>query len=310
MKAARIHRFGPPEVIIIDEIPRPTPGVGEVLVRTAAAGVGPWDALIREKKSVVDVPLPLILGSDLAGVIESVGPGIQGLQPGDEVYGVTNKNFCGAYAEYALASAYGIAPRPKALRFTAAASAPVVAVTAWQMLFDYAKVKPGQTVLIHGAAGNVGASAVQLAKRAGLQIFATAGPADLDYVKALGAGTVINYRTERFEKLVPSLDAVLDLVGGETRDRSFSLLKPDGILVSMVSPPPGTAQLTSPNFVFFLVNVTTARLNNIGELFDRGELVADVGTVLPLEQAHRAHEMLGGAPHSRGKIVLTTQNFN
>ena len=166
MKAARIHQFGPPSVMVIDELPRPTPGHGEVLVRVAAAGVGPWDALIREHKSVVQTPLPLMLGSDLSSVIEEVGPGVSAFQAGDEIYGVTNPNFCGAYTEYAIASAAMVARKPQGLSHVEAASVPVVAVTAWQMLFDYAQANPGQTILIHGAAGNVGAYAVQLAPEA------------------------------------------------------------------------------------------------------------------------------------------------
>jgi NADPH:quinone reductase-like Zn-dependent oxidoreductase len=163
MKAARIHRFGSPEVIEIDNLQRPTPGPGELLVRVAAAGVGPWDALIREQKSVVNSPLPLILGSDLSGVVEATGAGVTGFKTGEQVYGVTNKQFCGAYAEYALASAEMVARTPKVLSFVEAASVPVVAVTAWQMLLDYARAQSGQTVLVHGGAGNVGAYAVQLA---------------------------------------------------------------------------------------------------------------------------------------------------
>jgi NADPH:quinone reductase-like Zn-dependent oxidoreductase len=190
-------------------------------MRVAAAGVGPWDALIREKKSIVNVPLPIILGSDLAGIVESIGPGVQQFKPGDEVYGVTNEDFCGAYCEYAVAQAHMIAPKPKSLSHIEAASVPVVAVTAWQMLFDYAEVKAGQSVLIHGAAGNVGAYAVQLAKQAGVQTFATAGSADLDYVRGLGADTVIDYKTNKFEDLVRPVDAVLDTVGGDTQRRSF-----------------------------------------------------------------------------------------
>jgi NADPH:quinone reductase-like Zn-dependent oxidoreductase len=310
MKAARIHRFGPPETIVIDDLPLPAPGAGELLVRTAVAGVGPWDALIREKESVVDVALPIILGSDLAGTVEAVGSGVTDFRPGDAVYGVTNKNFCGAYAEYALASAEMMALKPNSLNFAEAASAPVVAVTAWQMLFEYAQLNAGQTVLIHGAAGNVGAYAVQLAKRAGLHIFATAGPGDVDYVSRLGAGTVINYKTERFEDVVPPVDAVLDLVGGDTQRRSLAVLKPDGILVSVVSPLREPAGPGSIQTVFFLVDVTTAHLNALTKLFDEGALSASVGTVLPLEEARRAHAMLAGAPHDRGKIVLRMPNFS
>ena len=167
MKAVRIHTFGPPSVMVIEDLPRPTPGPGEVLVHVAAAGVGPWDALIREHKSVVHSVLPLILGSDVSGVIEAVGPGVSAFQVGDDIYGVTNPDFCGAYTEYALASAAMVARKPHGLSPVEAASVPVVAVTAWQMLFEYAQAHPGQTVLIHGAAGNVGAYAVQLASQAG-----------------------------------------------------------------------------------------------------------------------------------------------
>ena len=271
-------------------------------MQVAAAGVGPWDALIREGKSVVQLSLPIILGSDLAGIVESVGVGVMQFKPGDEVFGVTNKQFCGAYAEYAVASAQMVAAKPRSLSFVESASVPVVAVTAYQMLFDYAQLKAGQAVLIHGAAGNVGAYAVQLAKRAGLQVFATAGPADLDYVRGLGAEKVVNHATTKFEDAVPLVDAVLDTIGGETQRRSFGVLKPGGILVSSVSQPPQIAGVRS---TFLLVDVTAARLDTLSQLFDTQELTTQVGTVLPLEEARRAHEMLAGLPHARGKIVLT-----
>jgi NADPH:quinone reductase-like Zn-dependent oxidoreductase len=305
MKAARLHTFGPPSVIVIDELPRPTPGHGEVLVRVAAAGVGPWDALIREHKSVVQTPLPLILGSDVSGVIEAIGPGVSAFQAGDEIYGVTNPDFCGAYTEYAIASAAMVARKPQGLSHVEAASVPVVAVTAWQMLFEYAQAKAGQTVLVHGGAGNVGAYAVQLASQAGLQVFATVSSEDAPDVRSLGATTVIDYKTTRFEEVVPPIDVVLDTVGGDTRERSFGIIKPGGMLVSVVSEPmPERHRSNGVRAVFFLVEVTTARLETITDLFDRGQLTARVGAVLPLEQARTAHEMLGGVPHSRGKIVL------
>jgi len=275
-----------------------------VLIRVAAAGVGPWDALIREHKSVVAASLPLTLGSDLAGIVEQLGPGVTGVKPGDQVYGVTNAQFIGAYAEYAIASATMVAPKPASLDFHAAASAPVVAVTAWQMLFDYARVQAGQRILIHGAAGNVGAYAVQLARQAGLDIFATAASSDLEFVRRLGAQTVIDYRAARFENVVPAVDVVLDMVGGDTRDRSFRVIKPGGILVSVVSEPVPANPPNDIRAIFFLVEVTSNRLQEIAARFDAGTLVPQVGTVLPLEQARFAHEMLAGAPHSRGKIVL------
>ena len=135
MKAGRVHYFGPPSAIVIDEIPCPRPKEGELVVRVAAAGVGPWDALLREGKSVVQPSLPIILGSDLAGIVESLGPGVIEFKPGEEVFGVTNKQFCGAYAEYAVALAQMVAAKPASLSFVEAASVPVVAVTAYQMLF-------------------------------------------------------------------------------------------------------------------------------------------------------------------------------
>lgn len=302
MKAGRIHHFGPPNAILIDEIARPTPQEGELVVQVAAAGVGPWDALIREGKSVVQLSLPIILGSDLAGIVDSVGTGVIQFKPGDKVFGVTNKQFCGAYAEYAVASARMVAAMPSSLSFVEAASVPVVAVTAYQMLFDHAQLKAGQAVLVHGAAGNVGAYAVQLAKQADLQVFATAGPADVDYVRALGAEMVVNYKTTQFEDAVPPVDAVLDTVGGEMQHRSFRVLKPGGIVVSSVSPPPQTVGFRS---TFFLVDVTAARLGTLSRLLDSRKLTTEVGTVLPIEEARKAHEMLAGAPHKRGKILLT-----
>lgn len=304
MKAARIHTFGPPEAITIDDAPLPVAGDGEVIVRVAAAGVGPWDALIREHESAVSVPLPITLGSDLSGVVESIGSGVTQFKPGDEVYGATNKDFCGAYAEYAAAVAGKLALKPHSLDFLQAASVPVIAVTAWQMLFDYGQLQPGQSVLIHGAGGNVGAYACQLAANAGLHVLATASPRDAEYVRELGAETVVDYKATRFEEAIPPVDAVLDTIGGETQRRSFSVLKPGGILVSAVSAPDPQQQPAGVRGIFFLVDVTTARLDRLSEMFDSGKLRTEVGSVLPLEQAQVAHQMLAGAPHQRGKILL------
>ena len=306
MKAARVLHFGPPSVIENDDLPRPEPVAGQLLVRVKAAGVGPWDALIRAGNSGVQETLPLILGSEVSGIVDTVGAGVSGFRQGDEVYGATNEQFTGGYAEYALPLAKMMAQKPKTLTFVQAASAPVVSVTAWQMLFDYAHVTAGQTVLIHGGAGNVGAYAVQMAHQAGLHVIATAASKDQEYVRGLGAEKVVDYQKERFEESVAGVDVVLDTVGGDTQQRSFRVLKPGGILVSAVSPvPEATQKRYGIRAAFFFVDVTSARLNKITELFDSGKLVTDVGTVLPLEEARVAHEMLGGAPHKRGKIVLS-----
>ena len=298
MKAVRIHQFGSPEVVIIDDLSRPNPHKGELLVRVKAAGVGPWDALIREGKSKVSPRPPLTLGSDLSGVVETIGPGVADFRVGDEVYGVTNAQFCGAHAEFALASAGMVARKPRRLNHVEAASVPVVAVTAWQMLFEYAKVVAGQSVLILGAGGNVGAYAVQLAASTGLDIVAIVGPKDVELVRNLGAKTVLVD-----QKAIPQVDVVIDTVGGETLEHSFGKVKSGGVLVSVVSTKP-LPQRPGVRSVFFYADLTTSRLNVLTKLFEEEKLSARVGSILPLQDARTAHYMLGGAPHKPGKIVL------
>jgi NADPH:quinone reductase-like Zn-dependent oxidoreductase len=253
MKAARVLKYGPPDVIQCMDVPRPDPGDGQLRVRVKAAGVGPWDALIREGKSGIVQTLPLTLGSDVAGIVDAMGANAAGFQLGEEVFGVTNKQFTGGYAEYAIVSAAMMARKPKSLNFIEAAST-----------------------------------------------------RDLEYVRSLGANVVVDFRHARFEDAAPAVDVVIDTVGGETRERSMRVLKQGGILVSVVSTPmPDDASLKNgARAVFFLADVTGARLNEIAELFDRRKLSPQVGTVLPLESARVAHEMLAGAPHDRGKIVL------
>jgi NADPH:quinone reductase-like Zn-dependent oxidoreductase len=303
MKAARIHNFGGPEVIVVEDVAVPVPGSGEVLVQVAASGVGPWDALIREGKSKVAPPPPLTLGSDLSGVVEAVGMGVTEFKNGDEVYGLTNSQFCGANAEYAIAVATMIALKPRGITNIEAASVPVVGITAWQMLFEYAHAEAGQTVAILGAAGNVGAYAVQFAARAGLHVVAVVTKKDTDYVRSLGAEIVLDSQTGTFEDSGAPVDVLIDTVGGETRDRALGSLKPSGVLVSVVSTDPLPSR-SDVRKVFFYVEVKTERLNIISKLFDSRELQTTVGSVLPLKEVQTAHEMLAGAPHKRGKIVL------
>ena len=306
MRAAQVSQYGGPDVIRILDVPQPSVGPGQLLVRAHAVGVGPWDALIREGHSGVPQTLPLIPGSDVAGIVDVLGPGVTGFAVGDQVYGLTNGHFTGGYAEYAAVSTASMARKPRNLSFIEAASVPVVAVTAWQMLFDYARAVAGQKVLVLGAAGNVGAYAVQLARHAGLEVFATASSDDLDYIRALGAGIAIDYRHPRFEDFTQAMDIVIDTVGGDTRLQSLRVLKPGGILVSAVYSPLPTEEAIRARVraVTFIVNVTTAQLTTITSLFDSGKLAPQVGTVLPLADAQLAHRMLAGAPHPRGKIVL------
>lgn len=305
MRAIRVHRYGPPEELVEEQVARPEPDGGGVLVRVQAAGVGPWDAWTRAGRSAVPQALPLIPGSDVSGIAVALGPNLTGLRPGDEVYGVTNPNFTGGYSEYCVARAAMLAPKPLSLDFIGAAAVPVVAVTAWQMLFDYGHLQPGQTVLIHGAAGNVGACAVQLAHEAGAIVLGTGSSADRDHVLGLGASEIIDYRQQRFEDTAHDVDLVLDTVGGETLARSFSVLRAGGVLVSSVSKPDQSeAARHDVTATFFLVEVTSERLLNIAQHIDSRKLTVEVGEVLELGEARVAHRMLEGAPHRRGKIIL------
>jgi NADPH:quinone reductase-like Zn-dependent oxidoreductase len=306
MLAWRVHKFGPPEAMNLERIARPDPGPGQVLVQIHAAGVGPWDGWIRAGKSALPQRLPLTLRSDFAGTVAALGSDVSGLTIGDQVFGVTNTQFLGAYAEYAVASAGMLTKKPSSLSYAEAASVPVVAVTAWQGLFEHARLEVGQTVVIHGAAGNVGAYAVQLARRARLRSIVTTGAKAVEYVRSLGAVKVLDYHTPRFEDEVRDVDAIFDLIGGETQKRSFQVLRRGGKLISAVSQPDqDRAKHYGVTATFFLAEVTTERLRVIAELIDRGELRTCVGALLPLTDARDARMMLEGRrPSPRGKVVL------
>jgi NADPH:quinone reductase-like Zn-dependent oxidoreductase len=306
--AVRVHRFGSLDAMSYDEVPIPTPADDEVLVRVRAASVGPWDALVRTGNSGLPQPLPLTLGSDLAGVVESVGRDVSTFRPGDDIFGVTNPSFTGAYAEYAVAKAGSIAKKPATLNFVAAAAIPVVSVTAWLMLFKYAGLTAGQSVLIDAASGSVGEFAVQLAHLQGVRVVASVSFGDPDYIRSLGADEIINLRSGSASRTGGPVDAVIDLAGGDVQGKAILLLKSGGIIVSAVSAPdPKLLAQRGARGEFFIVNVTTADLVTIAARIDSGALRAHVGAVLPLSKAREAHEMLEGTrARVPGKIVLTT----
>jgi NADPH:quinone reductase-like Zn-dependent oxidoreductase len=306
MTAVRINQLGPPQIIALERIDVPEPQELQVLVRVCAAGVGPWDALVRTGKSGLPLTPPLTLGSEISGIVEKVGANTIGFAPGDEVFGATNPLFVMGYAEYAVVAARMIAKKPAALSHIEAAAMPVVGVMAWQMLFDHAALREGQTVVIHGGAGNVGAYAVQLARAKKLHVIATVRNGDADYVRSLGAHEVINTETDNLTNFARRADAVIDTVGGPTQDQLFTFVKPGGIMVSSVSRP--NVQLAQKRRVradYFIVDVNTAQLARLAEMHDKNELVIPVGSVLPLGEVRAAHEMLAGSrAHKRGKIVL------
>jgi len=307
MLAARIHRFGPPEVLELEQVPQPVPSAKEVLVRVLAAGVGPWDAWVRSGTSKVTQTLPLTPGSDIAGRVEAVGAEVRGLAVGQAVFGVTNERFTGGYAEFATALADGIAPSPRTLTAIEAASVPVVAVTAQQMLFDHGKLRQGERVLVLGAGGNVGAYALQLAKAGGAEVVGSdRGPA-VDYARSLAAGVVMDAMTDDFTAPGRSFDLVIDAVGGEElQRRALAALRPGGRLVSSVAPPDQeAARRAEVQASFILVHVTRPALARVAELIDAGALVTRVGAIVPLADVRRAHEMLEGlSPRPPGKIVM------
>jgi NADPH:quinone reductase-like Zn-dependent oxidoreductase len=309
MMAARVHRFGPPDVISVEQLDVQEPQDQEVLLRVHAAGVGPWDALVRTGRSGLPQILPLTLGAEVSGVVERVGVNATDFHQGEEVFGVTNKSFVNGYADYAVASARMIARKPTGLSHIEAASVPVVAVTAWQMLFDHGRVSEGQTVFIHGGAGNVGAYLVQLARWRGARVIASVHGDDADFVQTLGADDVIRTPSPRLAEFARLADAVMDTVGGPMQDQLFPLAKPGGIVVSVVSPPNARqAELYRLKSDYFIVDVNSALLARLGDMLDTHNLVTSAGTVLPLAEARTAHEMLAGSrPHRRGKIVLRTR---
>ena len=306
MTAARINQLGPPQIIALERVDVPEPQELQVLVRVCAAGVGPWDALVRTGKSGLPLTPPLTLGAEISGIVEKVGANTTGFAPGDEVFGATNPLFIMGYAEYAVVSARMIAKKSAALSHIEAAAMPVVGVMAWQMLFDHAALREGQTVVIHGGTGNVGAYAVQLARAKKLRVVATVRNGDADYVRGLGAHEVVNTETDNLTNFARRADAVIDTVGGPAQEQLLNFVRPGGIIVSSVSRP--NLQLAQKRRVradHFIVDVNTAQLARLADMHDKNELVVPVGSVLPLSEARAAHEMLAGTrAHKRGKIVL------
>lgn len=306
MKAARVHHFGSIDAIRLEAIERPVPAAGQVLVHVRAAGVGPWDAWVRAGLSKLGHTLPLTLGSDISGTVEAVAEGVEGFAPGDAVYGATNALFIGAYAEFAVAEASMLARKPRQLSHIEAASVPVVACTAWQLVHVYGTVERSDRVLVHGAAGNVGAYAVQFAKLAGATVIGTCRHEDVAFLESLGVDRVIDVDAERFEDVAADVNVVLDTVGGDTLDRSFNIVPRGGVIVSSVSQPdPERSASKGIRGDFFYVSVDTETLTRIADLIDSHDIKPHVGDVLPLSRARMAHEMLEGKRHKRGKIVLT-----
>jgi len=306
MKAIRIHRYGGVEVLSYEEAPKPEPGRGELLVRVHAASVNPIDWKIRSGhyKLVVRFELPIVLGWDVSGVVEAVGPEVSKFRPGDEVFARPDIKRGGTYAEYVAIRASEAARKPKSIDHVHAAAVPLAGLTAWQGLFDKAGLEEGERVLVHAAAGGVGHFAVQLAKWKGAFVAGTASGRNEALVRSLGADQVVDYTRERFEDAVAPVDVVLDTLGGDAGRRSWQVLKRGGTLVSVLDiavPLKGALRLKRGRFL--LIKPNAAQLEQIAALIDAGRVKPIVENVFPLAEARRAHE-LSQTGRVRGKIVL------
>ena len=304
MKAIRIHRFGGPEVLQLDEIDKPSTDGGKLLIRVAAASVNPVDYKIRKGgyPGVSDADLPITLGRDVAGVVETAAGDFK---VGDEVYAHLSWPD-GGYVDYAVVVPGGAAAKPKSIDMIAAAGVPLAATTAWQGLFDHGGLKSGQTVLIQGGSGGVGGFAVQFAKAKGARVIATASGDGLQTVRDYGADEVVDYKTQKFEDVAHDVDLVFDLIGGDTQGRSFAVLKPGGALISTVQEPDkakaAEKQLKAERY---RATPNGAELAEMAALIDAGKVKVVVAKTFPLAQAADAHRFLEN-DHPIGKVVLTT----
>lgn len=312
MKAIRVHEYGGPSVLQYEDVPRPQPAPDEALVDVRAAGVNPIDWLVREgyADEALDPSLPHIPGWDLAGVVSDVGVDVDAVAAGDEVFGLVCLPDPGeTYAEYATAPASELVSIPQTLEHTQAAGVPMVALTAWQALFEAGQLDATDRVLVHAAAGGVGHLAVQLATHAGAHVVGTASGSNEAYLRDLGVDGFIDYREQSFESEIDDVDLVLDAVGGDTLERSIDVLTDGGRIVTLPEPPsPATVsrarERRAARVEWFSVEPDPATLGTIRELIDDGAVRPTISDTWPLGQARTAHEV-SQAGHVRGKLVLT-----
>jgi NADPH:quinone reductase-like Zn-dependent oxidoreductase len=312
MKAIRIYNYGGPEVLKYEESPRPQAGEGEVLIRVYATSVNPIDWRVRAgyMKDFIPHSFPLVLGWDVSGVIEEVGPKAPRFRKGDEVYSLPDHTRNGAYAEYIAVRESEVALKPNALHHVRAAAVPLATLTAWQALFDTAQLQSGQRVLIHGAAGGVGHFAVQLAKWKGAHVIGTASATNHEMLYELGADELIDYTVRKFESRVREVDVVLDTIGGDTQERSWQVLKKGGTLVSLVQQPSeNKAKECGARGIRLGARPNGRELAEIAKIIDAGKLAPVIDRILPLSEARRAHQ-LSQSGHTHGKIVLRVKNGN
>jgi NADPH:quinone reductase-like Zn-dependent oxidoreductase len=315
MRAVMMREFGPPDVLELVELDRPVPVEGEILIRVQAVGLNPVDAAVRSGGFRLFAEPPTVLGWDVAGVVEEVGPGADRFAPGDQVFGLSRfPRMAGGYAEYLAAPAAELARTPARLDAVHAAALPLVGLTVWQSLVETAQVQAGQHVLVHAAGGGVGHIAVQVAKALGARVTATASASKAEFVASLGADTVIDYRTEDVAATVHDVDVVLDPVGGDVADRSVPLVRPGGIVVSLLRHPDedelkARVEQAGRRFAGVLVRPDAEGLEALTALVEEGKLQVHVARTFGFAEIAQAHRLLessagnGSGTGITGKLV-------
>ncbi len=299
MKALRFHEYGGPEVLKIEDVPTPEPGAGEVLVRVSGSGINPVDWKIREGEAKERFPatFPATVGFEYSGTIEKLGDGVEGFSVGDEIYGIEHAGTC---ADYLVTKPGGFALKPPSMDLPDSGGIPLAALTAWQALFDQGGLQSGQKVLVHAGTGGVGTFAIQFAKWAGAYVYSTGSSNRLDTLQDLGADRPIDYKADRFEDIAKDVDLVLDLVGGETAERSMSCLKPGGVLVSTVG---ATPQAEGKNSKAFMMEASPEQLSKIADLIQDLKVRPVIDAVVPLIRAVEAQKE-SQEGHVMGKLVV------
>jgi NADPH:quinone reductase-like Zn-dependent oxidoreductase len=310
MKAIRLHARGGPEQLVYEDAPKPLPGPMDALVKVYATSITrtelTWDQTYQNPDGTPR--LPTIPGHEMSGVIETVPRGMRDLGPGDAVYALTDFPRDGAAAEYIAVRATNLALKPRTIDHAHAASVTLSGLTAWQALFAHGGLQRGQKVLIHGGAGGVGTLAVQLARWKGAHAITTSSAANLEFLRGLGAAETIDYSKMRFEDVTRDVDVVLDAVGGDVVERSWQVLRPGGVIVSVVEPiAEDEPRKHGARGIFFIVEPDCDQLEEMAKLIDEGLLKPIVANVLPLARARDAFQ-LAAEGHTRCKIVLQVRD--
>jgi len=308
MKAVQINSYGKPDVIHIVDIPVPQVTPNHVLVQVHAASINAvdWKISTGAYAKMMPVTFPITLGGDFSGVVTEVPEGVSEFAVGDEVYGnaIATSTGSGSMAEYVNAPTKSMSKKPVEVDWTQAAALPLVGVSALQALVEEMHLSAGQKILIHGGAGGIGSTAIQLAKHLGAYVITTVSGEDRDFVTSLGADEVIDYKTQKFEEIVKDVDAIYDTVGGETAEKSLDILKRGGTIVSMLGQPdPQKAKEKGINSIGQQTRTTTDRLMQLTKLVDEGAIKIQIDKVYPINQARDAF-IYQEDIHPRGKVVI------